>query len=94
MNELPIATFLEAIQATHGTQAVLASRDSVTETFEGEIVWTGEVLVFDLLDHATAPKCYAWSVDRHVTTVLHEPPVDTPQKAVRAAIVADHGQDN
>jgi hypothetical protein len=39
---------------------------------EGHTVWEGEVLIFDLLDHATAPKCYAWEVDGQVTTVLHE----------------------
>jgi hypothetical protein len=56
--------------------------------FEGETVWQGEVLVFDLLDHPTAPKCYCWEVDGEVTAVLHEPPVDSPKRAVQASIVA------
>ncbi len=34
--------------------------------------------------------CYAWSVDGRVTAVLREGPVDSPQAAVRAAIVAEH----
>ena len=59
------------------------------ETFQGQEVWRGEVLVFELLDHPTASKCYAWSVDQKVTAVLHEPPVDSPLAAVRAAIVGD-----
>ena len=50
----------------------------------------GEVLVFGLLDHPTAPKCYAWEVDGEVTAVLHEAPVDSPQAAVRAAIATGH----
>ena len=47
-------------------------------------------MVFQLLDHPTAPKCYAWEVDGEVTAVLHEGPVDSPEAAVRAAIVAEH----
>ena len=87
MNELPIATFLEAIQATYGTTAHHVGSEHVVETFQGQEVWRGDVLIFELEGHA-APRCYAWSVDRHVTTVLHEPPVDSPIAAVRAAIAA------
>lgn len=88
MNELPISSFKRAIRATHGTQSRLIERVHVFEEFEGQPVWEGEVLVFELLDHPTAPKCYAWQVDGTVTAVLHETPVDSPQAAVRAAIVA------
>ena len=62
----------------------------VIEQFGGRVVWEGEVLVFDLHDHPTARKCYAWSVDGRVTAVLHEGPVDSPKAAVRAAITAEH----
>ncbi|MCP5059368.1 MAG: hypothetical protein GY937_21910 [bacterium] len=89
MNELPISGFLEAIQATHGAKSRLERRERVVETFQGETVWEGEVLVFELLDHPTARKCYAWEVDGEVTAVLHEAPVRSAQDAVRAAIVAE-----
>lgn len=89
MNELPISGFKRAIRATHGTQSRLIERVHVYEEFEGQPVWEGEVLVFELLDHPTAPKCYAWEVNRRVTAVLHKPPVDSPLAAVRAAIVAE-----
>lgn len=88
MNELPIPGFERAIQATHGAKARLLTRERVNERFKGEPVWEGEVLVFELEGHATAHLCYAWEVDGKVTAVLHEPPVDSPQAAVRAAIVA------
>ena len=52
----------------------------------GEPVWEGEVLVFDLIGHATALTCYAWSVGSEVVTVLHEGRVKSPEKAVRASI--------
>ena len=81
--------FSEAIRATHGADARLVYRAPVHETFDGQTVWEGEVLVFDLLNHPTASKCYAWSVDGRVTAVLHERPVDSPEAAVRAAIAAE-----
>lgn len=84
----------EAIIRLHGADATWIESVPVRETFEGEVVWEGEVQVFDLEDHPEATRCYAWS---HVSdqgkqrfvTVLHVPPVDSPQAAVRAAIVRD-----
>ena len=90
MNEPPISKFVEAIRRTHGAAAALVERVSVLEMFLGKTVWHGEVLIFDLQDHPTAHKCYAWSVDGRVTAVLHEGPVDSPAAAVRAAIAAQH----
>ncbi len=90
MNELPLSTFDQAIQATHGARPSLAERVPVHEQFGGETVWEGDVLVFELSGHPTASRCYAWEVDGRVTAVLHEPPVDSPRAAVRAAIAAEH----
>ncbi len=87
MNEQPIATFKKAIEATHGCRSAFRKRVAVREVFEGETVWEGEVLVFDLFRHPTALTCYAWSVDQQVTAVLREEPVDSPGAAVRAALV-------
>jgi hypothetical protein len=59
-------------------------------------VWDGVVQVFDLIDHPEADRCYAWShaVDdsdrRRFVAVLHKPPVDSPQAAVRAAVAAEY----
>jgi hypothetical protein len=63
LNEIPIPQFKHAIQATHGARSQLRERVGVVEKFQGETVWAREVLVFELLDHPTAPKCYAWEVD-------------------------------
>ena len=91
MNRVSIQTFEQAICATHDAAAKLAERVAVVETFEGETVWEGEVLVFQLQGHPTAQRCYAWEVDGTITSVLHDGPVDSPEKAVRAAIIADGG---
>jgi hypothetical protein len=53
------------------------------------------VHVFDLAGHPKASRAYAWSspiegsTKRKFYAVLHVPPIDSPQKAVRASIVAD-----
>ena len=88
MSELSVDEFSQAIRATHGADVGLIDRVSVHETFDGQTVWEGEVLVFNLHGHPTARRCYAWSVDGGVTAVLHEGPVNSPEAAVRAAIIA------
>ena len=90
MNELPISEFEKAIRETHGVGARLDARTLVDEAFQEETVWTGEVLIFELKGHPTATQCYAWSVDRRVTAVLHEDQIDSPRAAVRAAIAAEY----
>lgn len=88
MNGVPISTFEQAIKTAHGARARVIERVHVEERLEGEPVWEGEVLVFELLDHSSAPRCYAWEVNGHVTAVLAGGTVDSPIAAVRAAILA------
>ena len=84
----------EAIRHLHGAEPTWVESVAVRETHNGQTIWDGEVQVFDLRGHSYAWRCYAWS---HATTgekrrfvaVLHEGPIDSPVKAVRAAIVAD-----
>ena len=90
MNELSKGGFKRAIFQTHNAASRFLARERVVEEFEGETVWEGDVLVFRLFDHPTATRCYCWEVDGRVTAVLHEPPVDSPAAAVRAAIVQEH----
>jgi hypothetical protein len=88
MNEIPISAFEDAIQATHGAKAQFLSRERVDQAFEGQPIWQGDVLVFQLLDHPSARLCYAWEVDGEVTTVLGGGTVDSPTAAVRASTLA------
>src|SRR5580700_7717993 len=86
----------EAIEHMHGGTATLAQSVPVRETFEGKPVWEGVVHVFRLTGHPTALYAYAWSspiegsTTRRFFAVLHQPPVDSPQAAVRATIIAEH----
>jgi hypothetical protein len=59
MNDVPISTFERAIQAIHHAKGKLLARERVNEMFGGDVVWQGEVLVFELLDHPSAHLCYA-----------------------------------
>ncbi len=85
-----MSQFQKAIRRTYSSKSSLSGRVFVCEKSREEIVWDGEVLVFDLHDHPTAKTCYAWSVDGRVTAVLHEGRVDSPKAAVRMAIAAEH----
>jgi hypothetical protein len=87
----------EVIRKLHGTESTHVETVPVIEEFQGETIWEGEVEVFDLHDHPSASRVYAWSHDtddpsnpkRHVT-VLHLPPAITPRKAVQVSIVNDY----
>lgn len=88
MNKISVQKFTSSIIGLHGATAELVGRERVHETFEGETVWEGEVLVFQLLDHPEADRCYAWEVDGQVTAVLGVGPVKSASDAVRASILA------
>lgn len=96
MAEVPIEALRQAIRDLHGCDSTWVESVEVRELFEGQPVWEGYVQVFDLRGHPMATRCYAWShtVDdsdkRRFVVVLHQPPVDSPAAAVRAAIVQQH----
>ena len=50
----------------------------MVEESEGERIWEGDVYVFALEGHPSGRRLYA---------VLHEGPVDSPEKTVQATIV-------
>jgi hypothetical protein len=96
MAEVEADQLKQAVEGMHGGTATLSQSVPVHEEFEGKVVWEGVVHVFDLTGHPTATRAYAWSspiegsTKRQFFAVLHQPPVDSPQAAVRAAIVARH----
>jgi hypothetical protein len=85
------------IRRLHGSEASHVETVPVKESFQGQTVWEGEVEVFDLQGHPNASRVYAWAHEtedadkpkRHVT-VLHIPPVVSPETAVRAAIIQEY----
>ena len=85
----------QAIHDLHGCDSAWVESVPVTDAFQGQTVWNGTVEVFDLRGHPTAQRCYAWahalsdSEKRRYVAVLHAGPIDSPQAAVRAAIVQE-----
>jgi hypothetical protein len=87
-----IAELIEAIRRLHGCEATYLETVPVTETFQGETVWQGDVEVFGIRGHPKATKVYAWShlagkndQNERYVAVLELPPVTSPETAVRAA---------
>ncbi len=86
----------DVIRRLHGVDSEYVQSVPVKETFNGETVWDGVVQVFDLKEHPTAHRVYAWAHDtddpnnprRHVT-VLHLHPIKSAADAVRASIVQE-----
>ena len=84
-----------AIEKLHAAKASFLVSEPVHQRFRGVSVWHGVVSTFELKEHPSATKCYAWSVPPEdggqvrFYAVLHVLPVDSPVKAVRASLVAD-----
>ena len=87
----------QAIESQHGGTPMLVEAVPVKEVFEDKTVWEGVVHVFDLDDHPSATRAYAWSSPvegsskRRFFAVLHLGGIRSPLDAVRAAIVAERG---
>ena len=83
----------KAIERLHGCRSWWLRAEPVIETFQGKTVWEGDVQVFTLLGHPEAKMCYAWSYQtekgkQRFAAVLHHQGVDSPLKAVQAAIAS------
>lgn len=85
----------EAVERLHNCKASFIEDVAVMENFGDQTVWNGIVHVFRVEGNPKSEKCYAWSspitgsTKRRYYAVLHVPPIDSPEKAVRASIVQD-----
>lgn len=79
----------------HNCDAEYVETVSVVEQFQGETIFQGDVEVFDLTGHPKATRGYGWGYTttegggRRYFTILDLPPVDSPQTAVKAAIMSE-----
>ena len=95
-DNLMVSDLERALVSQHGGKATFREVVPVSEAFNGQPVWEGEVHVFDLDDHPKATRAYAWSSpvegsqNRRFYAVLHLGPIRSAKDAVRAAIVAEH----
>jgi len=86
----------DVIHKLHGATATYVESVPVKEVFQGRTVWDGIVEVFDLYGHPKTNRVYAWTHatddpkhPRRSVTVLHIPPVVSPQTAVQATILQE-----
>jgi|SRR5271154_4517984 len=94
MPEVAPSELKRAVEHQLVCKAWLKQSVPVREVHEGQIVWDGVVHVFDLDYHGDIDRAYAWSYElpdgkRRFFVVEHTGPIDSPEKAVRAAIVAE-----
>jgi len=87
---LTLSDFKRAILRLHGARARVVSGESAVVRGEDEAHREVSVLIFELIDHPTARRCYAWEADGRVVTVLHTRSADSPQAAVRSAYPGSH----
>jgi hypothetical protein len=85
--EEPILNALKnAVEHTHNCSARLVRLDWVSDQHDSQVLWQGEVAVFEIrAPHTKAKHCYAWShgAPPLITTILELPPVDSAQSAVK-----------
>jgi hypothetical protein len=82
----------EAIRHLHSAEPRFVESVPVRVELAGELLWDGEVQVFDLAGHPSSTRCYAWSYategeKRQFVAVLHVPQVESPEQAVQAYVV-------
>lgn len=86
----------DAIRKLLGAESEYIGAVPIIEKYGDMTAWQGIVYVFHLSNHLQSDKCYAWYSDnphtgkRKYYAVLHIPPIDSPEKAVRASIVHDY----
>jgi hypothetical protein len=90
-----IPALIDAIRHMHDCGARHIETVHVREVAPtGEVVWEGDVELFELVGHAKAKKAYAWSETttgkkRRFFAALHVGKVDSAAQAVRGSILAD-----
>ena len=94
MKEVSQKALREAVEQLYKCSARHTGTEHVTEIFQGETAWDGDVHVFALEGHPSASVAYAWSSPvlgsdrRRFFTLLKTSPVLSPQDAVRASIAS------
>jgi hypothetical protein len=82
----------QAIERQHGGMAKLAYLSHARDLHARELVWDGEVHVFDLQGHPKATRAYAWSspvegsYKRRFDAVLHLGGIRPAIDAIRAIV--------
>jgi hypothetical protein len=90
MSRAPYKSLLRTtIMSVHKVNARWLTSTRVQEMVKDRVIWEDDVETFELINHAEAKHCYAWSIETGegtaVLTALKIPPVVSPQTAVHEA---------
>jgi hypothetical protein len=94
-----IGDLKRAVEYTCACKASYMGQVAMIEKYGEKTIWKGIVYIFRIIGHPQTDICYAWSSPmegsskRRYYTVLKIPPIDSPEKAVRAALVRDYKQE-
>ena len=93
MNEKYIQALRDAIWHSHGCASRYVETVPVKNEFGGQMVWGGDVAIFDLAGHPKASQCYAWGFQDDAgkwqyVAVLKTVSADSPVNAVRSYLLA------
>jgi hypothetical protein len=87
MNRVSVATFRRAIKKQLGVEARIRSVLSVrANNPDGEMLWDGDVVLFDLAGDASMKRCFVWERGGLITIVCEDDEVRTAYDAVMTAI--------
>ncbi|MDB4223819.1 hypothetical protein N9850_08600 [Granulosicoccus sp.] len=83
----------KAIEVMHECRCEHFGTEHVQERHKGEIVWEGDVEIFELKDHPDAKIAYGWGWNADTGKadyigILNVPPVESAVGAVKAAIIS------
>jgi hypothetical protein len=99
MARVAVSALKQAVEIQHDCRAVHVHSVPIKRIRGGKMVWKGVVHVFRIRGHPVAKQAYAWAMPmggidtRRLFTVLHLPPIASPQEAVGAGI-AEHENAN
>jgi hypothetical protein len=86
----------EVIRNFHRAKATHIESVPVKDSLRGQTVWDGIVEVFRIEGHPMANRVYAWTEatgdpenPKHHETILHIPPVTSPNAAVRKVVTRE-----
>lgn len=92
MNAVENKTYIERLKLTvehlHNCAAHHSRSVHVTDRFQGQVAWDGDVEVFNLVGHPKAKRAYGWSYGEpeQFIAILELPPVDSPESAVKVGV--------
>jgi len=86
-----IEALKQSIAQNHACIAVYSQSVMVEETHRGEILWAGQIEIFEVQGHTKAKTAYGWwqeNTEDGLVTILALTPIMDARKAVQAYLMS------